>query len=100
MYCLSSMQIPAVTLAPFDRSGQTGTLSCSAVRTKHMNEKLRMARIQKHLSEADVCSAIGADLKTYQNWELGKHTPQPYFRKRLCELFGMSLGELGYDPAA
>ena len=64
-----------------------------------MNEKLRMARMQKLLSESEICSAIGADLKTYQNWELGKHIPQPYFRKRLCEFFGMSLEDLGYDPA-
>lgn len=63
-----------------------------------MNEKLRLARIQKHLSELDVCTAIGCDLKTYENWELGKHIPQAYWRGKLCEFFGLSLVDLGYDP--
>jgi tetratricopeptide (TPR) repeat protein/transcriptional regulator with XRE-family HTH domain len=63
-----------------------------------MNEKLRLARIQRHLSELDVCSAIGCDLKTYVNWELGKHIPQAFWRGKLCDFFGMSLAELGYDP--
>jgi transcriptional regulator with XRE-family HTH domain len=62
------------------------------------NDKLRIARIKKHLSETEVCRAIGADLRTYQHWESGKHIPQAYYRKKLCELFELSLEELGYDP--
>lgn len=63
-----------------------------------MNEKLRLARLHKGLSELDVCSAVGCDLKTYVGWELGKHIPQAYFRQRLVEFFKLSLAELGYDP--
>ena len=63
-----------------------------------MNTKLRLARIQKHLSQLDVCAAIGCDLKTYENWELDKHAPQAYYRGKLCEFFGLPADELGYDP--
>jgi transcriptional regulator with XRE-family HTH domain len=63
-----------------------------------MNEKLRLARLQRGLSELDVCSAVGCDLKSYVGWELGKHIPQSYFRQRLVEFFKLSLDELGYDP--
>ncbi|MGH2478824.1 MAG: hypothetical protein ACRDHW_04110 [Ktedonobacteraceae bacterium] len=65
-----------------------------------MNTKLRLARIQKHLSQLDVCTAIGCDLKTYEYWELGKHTPQAFYRGKLCAFFGMPADELGYDPVA
>ncbi len=62
-----------------------------------MNEKLRLARIERNLSELDVCSAIGCDLKTYENWELGKHIPQGFWRGKLCEFFGKSLIDLGVN---
>ena len=29
--------------------------------------------------------------------ERGDSTPQPYYRDKLCEVFGMSLKDLGYD---
>ncbi len=63
-----------------------------------MNEKLRTARIRACLSERDVCATIGADIRTYQRWEHGKSIPQPYYRRKLCELFHLSLEDLGYDP--
>lgn len=65
---------------------------------RRMNEKLRLARINKHLSEREVCRVIGADLRTYQHWESGRHLPQPYYRKKLCTFFGLTLEELGFDP--
>ena len=63
-----------------------------------MNRKLRAARISKCWSERDVYSAIGADKRTYQRWEAGQ-IPQPYYRKKLCELFGLGLEELGLLPS-
>ncbi|MGH2482272.1 MAG: helix-turn-helix transcriptional regulator, partial [Ktedonobacteraceae bacterium] len=62
-----------------------------------INEKLRTARVARCLSEKDVYEAILADRKTYQRWEHGLSIPQPYFRKKLCDLFGMTLEQLGYD---
>ncbi|HET8840984.1 MAG TPA: helix-turn-helix transcriptional regulator [Ktedonobacteraceae bacterium] len=63
------------------------------------NTRLRLARLRKNLSEVEVCRALGADLRTYQHWESGKHLPQPFYRKKLCAYFGVSLEELGFDLA-
>jgi transcriptional regulator with XRE-family HTH domain/tetratricopeptide (TPR) repeat protein len=62
-----------------------------------MNNKLRVARIRKCWSERDVFDVIGVDKRTYQRWERGQ-LPQPLYRKKLCELFEMSLEELGLLP--
>ncbi len=62
-----------------------------------MNDKLRAARIRKCWSERDVFRVIGVDKRTYQRWE-GGQLPQPFYRKKLCELFEMPLDDLGLLP--
>jgi tetratricopeptide (TPR) repeat protein len=62
-----------------------------------MNHKLKGARIARCLSEKDVCMATGADIRSYQRWESGRVTPQPFYRKKLCDFFGLTLEQLGYD---
>jgi transcriptional regulator with XRE-family HTH domain len=63
-----------------------------------MNDKLRAARIRKCWSERDVFRVIGVDKRTYQRWE-GGQLPQPFYRKKLCELFEMTLDDLGILPS-
>lgn len=62
-----------------------------------MNEKLIAARKNKNWSQGKACNEVGVDLRTYQRWERGETTPQPFYRDKLCKVFGMSLEHLGYN---
>jgi tetratricopeptide (TPR) repeat protein/transcriptional regulator with XRE-family HTH domain len=62
------------------------------------NERLRRAREQRNWTQADVARALGTINITVSRWELGAQQPVPYFREKLCSLFGMSPQELGLLP--
>ena len=62
-----------------------------------MNGRLVAARKSKNWKQVRASEEIGVDLRTYQRWERGDSTPQPYYRDKLCEVFGMPLKDLGYD---
>src|SRR5579885_328108 len=64
------------------------------------NRKLFEARRRKSLSIADAAAAVGTVERTYQRWEHGESFPQPYFRRKLCDFYGVSLDELGLDREA
>jgi transcriptional regulator with XRE-family HTH domain/tetratricopeptide (TPR) repeat protein len=60
------------------------------------NERLKRARESRGWSQAYVAAAIGTDEKSVGRWERGEHNPTPYYRQKLCELFGKSAEELGF----
>lgn len=63
------------------------------------NQLLRAARENKGLSQKEVADALGLlDARSIRRWERGTSFPQPYYRRKLCELFGQSLEELGLLP--
>jgi ABC-type branched-subunit amino acid transport system substrate-binding protein/transcriptional regulator with XRE-family HTH domain len=64
------------------------------------NEKLLRERLQRHWSQLEVADMIGTTRVNVSRWECGVTTPNPYFRQRLCELFGKSAEELGINPKA
>lgn len=64
------------------------------------NEKLLSERLQRHWSQSEVADMIGTTRINVSRWECGVTTPNPYFRQRLCELFGKSAEELGINPKA
>jgi transcriptional regulator with XRE-family HTH domain len=69
------------------------------MRQKIVNEKLVAARLERHWTQEQTCERLGVpNVRTYQRWETEGVIPSPYFRKRLCEVFGMSLTELGIFP--
>ncbi len=55
---------------------------------------LRDERIRRHLSQQDLADLIGATLNTVSRWERGLTDCSPYFRNKLCELFGKNAREL------
>ncbi len=59
------------------------------------NRRLRQARELRGWSQAKVAEQIGTDATTVSRWERGLFSPTPYFRERLCELFGKNAEELG-----
>lgn len=59
------------------------------------NRHLKQARELRGWSQAKVASEIGTDATTVSRWERGLFSPTPYFRERLCTLFGKNTEELG-----
>jgi transcriptional regulator with XRE-family HTH domain len=66
------------------------------------NERLRRARLLRGWSQQRVADQINqlpgnarADRELVYRWEAGKRTPGPFYRERLCQVFGMSAEQLG-----
>src|SRR5689334_18605677 len=59
------------------------------------NHRLRAARAERHWTQLDVARALGVSNLTISRWELGTQQPVPFFREKLCALFGQSARELG-----
>jgi transcriptional regulator with XRE-family HTH domain len=59
------------------------------------NRRLKQARELRGWSQAKVAEQIGTDATTVSRWERGLFSPTPYFRERLCALFGKNAEELG-----
>ncbi|MBX5458579.1 MAG: helix-turn-helix domain-containing protein [Thermogemmatispora sp.] len=60
------------------------------------NLRLRHEREMRGWSQARVAEAIGSSEKNVSRWERGVSSPQPYYREKLCQLFGKSARELGF----
>ena len=59
------------------------------------NQHLKHERELRGWSQAKVAMEIGTDPATIGRWERGLSFPYPYFREKLCVLFGKSTYELG-----
>jgi transcriptional regulator with XRE-family HTH domain len=66
------------------------------------NERLRCARLQRGWSQQRVADQLNqllgtarADRELVYRWETGKRTPSPFYRERLCQVFGMTAEQLG-----
>jgi tetratricopeptide (TPR) repeat protein/transcriptional regulator with XRE-family HTH domain len=72
------------------------------------NERLKHERLSKSWSQGDVAREIGTNVFTVNRWEKGKAFPNPYFCRKLSDLYRKSPEELGlireisgasvYDP--
>ncbi len=60
------------------------------------NAKLRWYREIRGWSQEQVGLAVGTDAKRVGVWERGENVPSPYFRHKLCALFGKDAVELGF----
>ncbi len=60
------------------------------------NAKLRWYREIRGWSQEQVGRAVGTDAKRVGVWERGENVPSPYFRHKLCALFGKDAVELGF----
>jgi transcriptional regulator with XRE-family HTH domain/tetratricopeptide (TPR) repeat protein len=69
------------------------------MRQKMVNEQLVAARLERHWTQEQACEHLGIpNVRTYQRWETEGVIPSPYFRRKLCEVFGKPLAELGIFP--
>ena len=61
--------------------------------------KLTQARTEHKWSQQDVADLIGTTGLNVSRWERGITRPGPYFRAKLCKLFGKDPHELDLGPA-
>jgi transcriptional regulator with XRE-family HTH domain len=66
------------------------------VEDKKPNDKLRYQRELRGWSQKKVGQAIGTNKDMVSRWETGERETSPYYREKLCTLFGMSAAELGF----
>lgn len=59
------------------------------------NLLLRNARDERNWSQQELADKIGTNNVNISRWESGAHSPSPYFRQKLCKVFGKSSVELG-----
>jgi len=62
------------------------------------NVRLRQERFRCNWRQCDVADQLGTTVITIKRWERGSYQPSPYFRAKLCALFGKSAEELGFVP--
>src|SRR5215471_9304348 len=58
-------------------------------------QQLRIERERRSWSQAEVAEKLGVDVKTVGRWEKGSSKPYPYYRQKLCQLFGKGVEEFG-----
>src|SRR5581483_6120203 len=59
--------------------------------------QLSAARERMHLSLEEVGKHLGVNKSTVYRWEKKGDIPQPLHCRKLCELYGISARELGFD---
>ncbi len=63
------------------------------------NLALRRERERRHWTQSELALQIGAPYLTVSRWENGTTSPSLYYRKRLCEVFGLPPEALGLAPS-
>lgn len=63
--------------------------------SKSQNNRLRYERELRGWSQADLAEKVGTTQKIVSRWERGENAPVPYYRQKLCKLFGKNADELG-----
>ena len=64
------------------------------------NSLLREARLGRGWSQQALADLVGTIPNIISRWENGTTFPSPYFRQRLCVVFGKTPAELGLVPPA
>src|SRR5438876_426305 len=59
------------------------------------NHRLRQERMRWNWRQQDLAALLGTTPGTVSRWEGGSQKPGPYFREKLCTLFGKNPEELG-----
>src|SRR6266567_4062132 len=63
-----------------------------------LNVQLRRQREQRHWTQTEMARMLGTTYLSVCRWENGTTSPSLYYRKRLCELFGLPAEKLGLAP--
>src|SRR6266699_523310 len=60
------------------------------------NNLLRHEREKRGWSQSRLAELIGTDTSMISRWERGARKPDPFYREKLCTLFGKDAVELGF----
>jgi len=63
------------------------------------NRLLAAARRAAGWTQKELADRLGTTDLSVSRWERGEHVPSPFYNYRLCELFGKSAAELGFDSS-
>ena len=63
-----------------------------------LNSRLHDARLDRGWSQQDLAELVGTTFVNISRWENGSNFPNPYYRQKLCEVFGKTPAELGLIP--
>ena len=75
-----------------------GCGALSAAPTPMPAPTLRQLRQARGWAQLDVALGRGVTRRTVSRWEIGERRPSPANRRRLAELFGVGVGEIGFGP--
>src|SRR5947209_3430101 len=78
--------------------GTTNKLLESLQRTPAPNMLLQRERLHRHWTQQELADELGTTNVSVSRWERGEILPSPYFRMKLCALYGKSERELGFVP--
>ena len=69
--------------------------------TRSIAQGLREQRKRAGLSQGELCSRIGADRRTYSNWESARYWPNGYWLPLIADALGCTIEDLFLpeDPA-
>lgn len=62
-----------------------------------MESKLTIARKRKHWTREEAAEYLDINANTLYRWEAGTVMPRGYNLRKLCDLYGMTEAELGFD---
>ncbi len=62
--------------------------------SKKFGENLKKIRLEKKMSQGDICRALGVDRGYISNLESGKRNPTLATIKRIADALGVSVGRL------
>ena len=57
-------------------------------------ERLAALRRRNLLTQADLAQQLGVSTQAVRNWESGRAWPRMRYLRQLCEVLGVSIGEL------
>ena len=63
-----------------------------------LNSRLHDARLDRGWSQQDLAELVGTTSVNISRWENGSNFPSPYYRQKLCDVFGKTPAELGLIP--
>ena len=66
-----------------------------APKPKVPNEKIRYQRELRGWSQQRLAELLGTNMDRVSRWECGESSPSPFYREKLCVLFGKDAEELG-----
>ncbi len=75
-------------------TGESSTVMNTTIQISP-RQRLVAERVCRRWSQLEVADRLGTTPGNVSRWERGLTSPGPYFRSKLCELFGSSAQELG-----